>query len=83
MKIYCLVYSVNEEPYALTAETSYFTLLEEGEKAFNNYRSKVEDDYTLIYLEELDTDTLDVERKMMFEGTLWGEVEEEDESDDE
>jgi len=82
MKIYCLIEAINES-ITMDVFTDYFLTLEEGEKSFLDRYTKLGDDYTTLYLDELDTDTMTTERKMMFEGNYDEEEEDEDESDDE
>lgn len=81
MKIYCVIEAFNQTP-SPSVETSYHLTLDEGKKDFDIRISSGEDDYASIYLEELDTESMNVVILDSFEGNK-EEFEEEEESDDE
>ena len=67
MKIYCVIEAINQT-MSPSIETSYHLTLDKGLKDFGIRVSTGEDDYASIYLEEFDTESMNVVILDSFEG---------------
>ena len=67
MKIYCVIEAINQT-MSPSIETAYHLTLDEGKKDYDIRVSTVEDDYASIYLEEFDTESMNVVILDSFEG---------------
>lgn len=81
MKIYCVIEAINQT-MSPSIETSYHLTLDKGLKDFSIRVSSVGDDFVSIYLEELDTESMNVVILDSFEGN-WESFEEDEEEEDE
>lgn len=69
MKIYVVVNSINQS-MSPVMETSYHRTYKEAYKVYNDCVGSVGDDYTSVYLDELDIESMQAETLEAFEGNM-------------